>query len=224
MNLIEGLIQILTEAPMSDEDRSDSEILRNIFDKRRRRSNARLTPDEQAVLNKYGVYMDDDSLIIPDSQNSKYNWVKSSSFSKDWIDNPEVNIADKIRKTPQRDYAREVKYTGNRFSYQDAADAGLGTEHERRNWHDTEFSFPEKERIKNSREDKYRSAYNAMKTNLRDRKFYDSELANYDAEKERITKAYQDQLKELEKDNEYDLKHRDEANQRIDDIKNRFRR
>lgn len=45
----------LTEAPMSDEDRKDSDLIRSAYDKIQKRSNARLTPEEQAVLNKYNI-------------------------------------------------------------------------------------------------------------------------------------------------------------------------
>ena len=45
----------LTEAPMSDEDRRDSDLIRSAYDKIQKRSNARLTPEEQAVLNKYNI-------------------------------------------------------------------------------------------------------------------------------------------------------------------------
>lgn len=39
----------------SDEDKKDNELLWSIFDKRQERSNAKLTPEEQAVLKKYNI-------------------------------------------------------------------------------------------------------------------------------------------------------------------------
>ena len=58
ISLLEGLIGILTEAPVSDEDREDSKKLRQIFQKRSGRSNAKLTADEKSLLDKYGIGMD----------------------------------------------------------------------------------------------------------------------------------------------------------------------
>ena len=43
----------MNEAEMSDEDKRDNQILRTIYNKTQRRANAALTPEEQAVLDKY---------------------------------------------------------------------------------------------------------------------------------------------------------------------------
>ena len=86
---------------MSDEDRRDSDLLKGILRKIDARSNAKLSDEEKAVLNKYGL--------------SRTN----SGFRKDndWLSarslglankNSEYNLADKTRKL-DRDYGRQVR-------------------------------------------------------------------------------------------------------------------
>ena len=55
---IEEKLNSLNEAEMSDEDKHDSEILKQIFIKTQERANAALTPEEKAVLQKYNLGRD----------------------------------------------------------------------------------------------------------------------------------------------------------------------
>lgn len=55
---IEEKLNSLNEAEMSDEDKHDSEILKQIFRKTQERANAALTPEEKAVLQKYNLGRD----------------------------------------------------------------------------------------------------------------------------------------------------------------------
>ena len=52
---LRNLLSVLNEAGMSDEDRKESDLIRSAYAKIQKRSNARLTPQEQDVLNKYGI-------------------------------------------------------------------------------------------------------------------------------------------------------------------------
>ena len=111
---IESLVRRLSEASMSDEDKNDSHILRNILDKLDKRANARLTSEEQNVLDKYGLTKSSHSVFKPQGQvyRSDYNTRR-----------PEYNLANKIRKDSDssRDYAREVsRYQGWHDTFQDA--------------------------------------------------------------------------------------------------------
>lgn len=74
------LIEELTEAAMSAEDKHDSEILKSIIDKTRVRTNARLTPEEKDILAKYGLDRYDHQVIIPDAA--------GYSISDDDLSNP----------------------------------------------------------------------------------------------------------------------------------------
>lgn len=45
----------MNEAPMSDEDKRESDILRNLYKKIDGKRYSKLTPEEQEVLDKYGL-------------------------------------------------------------------------------------------------------------------------------------------------------------------------
>lgn len=55
---IHEMLTKMDEASMSDEDRKENDLLRSIYSKRMNRANAKLTSEEQAVLDKYGLYTD----------------------------------------------------------------------------------------------------------------------------------------------------------------------
>ena len=60
-SLIESLKECLSklqEAEMSDEDKHDSDLIRSMLDKMQNRSNAKFSPEEIAVLDKYGIKRD----------------------------------------------------------------------------------------------------------------------------------------------------------------------
>ena len=97
----------LNEASISDEDKKDSDLIRSMMIKLGRRSNARFTPEEEAVLDKYGIKrnnyhksldVDDISLDSPvDSENRDTYYIKYNNGNKGMI-----NYADRARKIPQR--------------------------------------------------------------------------------------------------------------------------
>ena len=64
---LRNLLSILNEAGMSDEDRRESDLIRSAYAKIQKRSNARLTPEEQAVLDKYGIKRSYDKNLEYDS-------------------------------------------------------------------------------------------------------------------------------------------------------------
>lgn len=104
---LRNLLSVLNEAGMSDEDRKESDLIRSAYAKIQKRSNARLTPQEQDVLNKYGIkrgatknleydsgrnYTRDDTNII-DNQDDRYShgkeigrrvYPKKPDGSTDW--------------------------------------------------------------------------------------------------------------------------------------------
>lgn len=107
---IKECIERLNEAEMSDEDRRDNELLRSIYNKLQYRKNAALTPEEKEVVDKYGLKKDSF-----DRTDGSY-WIGRRPKENSQL----VNYADRIRKIPQRRYAREVNRNSYNQSFQDA--------------------------------------------------------------------------------------------------------
>lgn len=115
-SLIEALqkcLNRLNEAEISDEDQRDSDLIRSMIAKLEKRSNARFTPEEQAVLDKYNIARDNDfrQLRVANRPlNPDYDGRISKSYSgTSWTptyhrdgDPSKINYADRARKLPQR--------------------------------------------------------------------------------------------------------------------------
>lgn len=138
---LRNLLSILNEAEMSDEDRRESDLIRSAYAKIQKRVNARLTPEEQAVLDKYGIqreYKDlkyatdhpnfDYSTNLVDNSDDRYMHGKtvgryysrknpdgSTDYSRHGYtvtrDTDKINYADRARKRPERLKNREFNYT-----------------------------------------------------------------------------------------------------------------
>lgn len=52
---LKEVVHRINEAPMSDEDKRESDILRNLYKKIDGKKYSKLTPEEQEVLDKYGL-------------------------------------------------------------------------------------------------------------------------------------------------------------------------
>ena len=124
---LRNLLSVLNEAGMSDEDRRESDLIRSAYAKIQKRSNARLTPQEQAVLNKYGIertydkklaqgdgYYANDSSVV-DNREDDYSHGKEigrryypdddnwrNSYVLKTKDQDKINYADRARKRPGR--------------------------------------------------------------------------------------------------------------------------
>lgn len=126
---LRNLLSVLNEAGMSDEDRKESDLIRSAYAKIQKRSNARLTPQEQDVLNKYGIergwnknliqgkdggYYAADTNVVNNREDAyshgkeigrRYypdddNW--RSSYILKTKDQDKINYADRARKRPGR--------------------------------------------------------------------------------------------------------------------------
>ena len=95
-NRIQECLKRLNEAGMSDEDEADTAILANIYTKTQQRANAALTPDEKAVLAKYGLSRDSGMKNIVDK-----DWNKLVQRRRGQ-DSDKVNLADRARKMGPR--------------------------------------------------------------------------------------------------------------------------
>lgn len=108
----------MNEAEMSDEDKRDNQILRNIYDKTQRRANAALTPEEQAVLDKYGLYRStgNKDIMKPGKDAFHASSITSPpSYFKGGVDihNDRVNLADRARKISDRQPIRDFVNAGD---------------------------------------------------------------------------------------------------------------
>lgn len=112
----------MNEAEMSDEDKRDNQILRNIYAKTQRRANAALTPEEQAVLDKYGLYRSTGNKDIMKPGKDAFHASSITSpprYFKGGVDihNDRVNLADRARKISDRQPIRDFVNAGdNNFS------------------------------------------------------------------------------------------------------------
>ena len=95
-NRIQECLKRLNEAGMSDEDKADTATLANIYTKTQQRANAALTPDEKAVLAKYGLSRDSGTKNIVDK-----DWNKLVQRRRRQ-DSDKVNLADRARKMGPR--------------------------------------------------------------------------------------------------------------------------
>ena len=153
---LRNLLSTLNEAGMSDEDRRESDLIRSAYNKIQKRVNARLTPEEQAVLDKYGIqreYKDlkyatdrpnfDYSKNLVDNSDDRYVHGKqvgvyysrknpdgTTDYSRGYRvtrDTDKINYADRARKRPERLKNREFNYTyNNSWSRDGYSDDAIG--------------------------------------------------------------------------------------------------
>ena len=109
-NRIQECLKRLNEAGMSDEDEADTAILANIYTKTQQRANAALTPDEKAVLAKYGLSRDSGMKNIVDK-----DWNKLVQRRRGQ-DLDKVNLADRARKMGPREKNNKDLYLAYRSS------------------------------------------------------------------------------------------------------------
>lgn len=118
MEALSKKLSQMNEAEMSDEDKRDNQILRNIYDKTQRRANAALTPEEQAVLDKYGLYRStgNKDIMKPGKDAFHASSITSPpSYFKGGVDihNDRVNLADRARKISDRQPIRDFVNAGD---------------------------------------------------------------------------------------------------------------
>lgn len=102
----EALRQLSLKEAMSDEDRKDSQTLRDILFKIDKRSNAKLTSEENAVLDKYNIKRLSRGLRGPNTSLGLDSYQDAKNLK-----NPEYNLAGKFR-TGDREYANTVNRYG----------------------------------------------------------------------------------------------------------------
>lgn len=127
MEALSEKLSQMNEAEMSDEDRRDNQILRDIYDKTQRRANAALTPEEQAVLDKYGLYRSTGNKDIMKPGKDAFHASSITSpprYFKGGVDihNDRVNLADRARKISDRQPIRDFVNAGE-YNFSDTTQA-----------------------------------------------------------------------------------------------------
>ena len=115
---LQHFLRTLNEANMSDEDRRDSETIKDITLKLMKRRNAKLTDEEKAILDKYGITNTGGVLrtaggrVMPRPDHNlrpgRANELVSRAHQGDNLD--KVNLADYARKADGREAKRKEMY------------------------------------------------------------------------------------------------------------------
>ena len=183
----------MNEAEMSDEDKRDNQILRNIYDKTQRRANAALTPEEQAVLDKYGLYRSTGNKDIMKPGKDAFHARSITSpprYFKGGVDvhDDRVNLVDRARKISDRQPIRDFVDSGDY------------------NFYDTTYDHDPKGNYKNTFQRKMNKAHSAqmqqpmqdMKRLISTRNYEQGRLDKADANyKDAIAKAKSDYEKRM---------------------------
>ena len=183
----------MNEAEMSAEDKRDNQILRNIYVKTQRRANAALTPEEQAVLDKYGLYRSTEKKDIMKPGKDAFHARSITSppqYFKGGVDvhDDRVNLADRARKISDRQPIRDFVNSGDY------------------NFYDTTYNHDPKGNYKNTFQRKMNRAHSAqmqqpmqdMKRLISTRNYEQGRLDKADANyKDAIAKAKSDYEKRM---------------------------
>lgn len=198
---LEECLNKLNEATISDEDKRDSDLIRSMLAKIQKRKNARFTPEEQAVLDKYGIKrnpynqnLDVDNVPL-DRHVDRENSISSFYGNYNNGNKPMINYADRARKTPLRrdnqvwgpDAGRNYRSAGNDWV----------NKHKSKKWGYDPGHLQTAER--DYQDVVMQEPVNTMKNALRDRKYHkkymDSAQADYAAAVEKAKKAYDDAVR-----------------------------
>ena len=177
---IKRLEEALNEAEMSDEDKKDSTLIRSMLDKMANRSNAKFSPEEIAIMDKYGIQRDNNTRNltvagrdldrdVDTMTKGMYSWGPSYSNGKI----SRINYADRARKLPKR--KDNQIFTGPWTVDNDQINA--------HGYNKTNFtSLQSADRY--AQDIPMRDKVNDMERSLKDRKYYQNQIDNADTERE----------------------------------------
>ena len=237
---LENKINSLNEAEMSDEDKRDTEILKNIYTKTQARANAALTSEEKAVLQKYNLDRVTWDKNVHGRKNFNGRDVQGSAlfqrgdFDKKWnrnkfqYDDPKadkINYADRARKRPARD---EQEDDLRDRDYWDMPTPDYAARHERDaddEWNPlTDHTYQKAER--HSENQKMTQNVRDMKRALRDRKASQAKVDSADADLQgqldKLKAEYEDRIAGVKKAHQsrtdYSRKDVERNQQKIDQL------
>lgn len=229
---IKECLSRLNEAEMSDEDKKDSAILWDIYNKTQKRANAKLTPEEKSVLDKYGLTRgqyknientNDD--VLPGrsplvSRRIGHNAVLNGS--------DKINLADRARKINSRGTGYEHSLLRNGYDYAHEIDNHREYKDEKTGERKQLKDKGLLDRERESQTMAMSSDVKAMKKALERRNSAKSRLDNndakYDANRDAIQKAYERNLawneKRRQEDSDWAKRDLDTFNDKINTILN----
>lgn len=185
----------LNEASISPEDQKDSDLIRSMLAKMKNRANAKFTPEEKAVMKKYGIERDNGwkTLTVgPNKVNLDRDVDKEKGRYYSWQTpsvnngNPDkINYADRARKIPERD-KNQFNGVGYHYYRNDDFNAHGGSR--------TGQTLQQRERDMQN----VNPRVNDMKQALRDRKYHkefiDSADSVYERDSALAKQAYDKQM------------------------------
>ncbi len=228
---LRNTINSLNEAEMSDEDKHDTDILKQIYQKTQGRANAALTPEEKSVLQKYNLERVPYMKNIRSSEGSYRTPIfddRDFQSSYDWNSGKrippksnKINYADRARKRPERD--------AQMYDMRDRDFWDMPTpDYERQHEVDSDDYKPATYQQRQRYSDNQKMTQNVrdMTRALRDRKAsqakIDSADAEHQAELDKLKKEYEDRLAAVKRSQQYrtdsDRRQVDYANKRINKL------
>ena len=177
---LQECINSLNEAEMSDEDKADSALIKSMIDKIEARSNAAFTPEEKAIMSKYGITRDnwqkklkvgDRSLNPSMDGRTGYSWSDNGRHETSNGTPSKINYADRARKLPQRADS-QISGADDTYFYQNR----------NVNAHTKKVPFVNLQKTERDIEgNRMQKPVQAMKGALRDRKYAQKRIDNADA-------------------------------------------
>lgn len=206
---IEEKLNSLNEAEMSDEDKHDSEILKQIFRKTQERANAALTPEEKAVLQKYNLgrdtYIKNVGSVRRDIPNNNvYIFNRDDVVPR--IDSKtggiyrrfdKINYADRARKRPERG-ENANRFVGDYLS--PAPD--YEREHQVNNdeyWNGTKYQRMERIADNQQMTKNVRNMKDILQRRKEAQQFVDNSQAEQDAKINKLKAQYESRIDSLKK-------------------------
>lgn len=228
---IEEKLNSLNEAEMSDEDRHDSDILKQIYQKTQGRANAALTQEEKDVLKKYNLERVPYIKNIRSSEGGYRNPIfdnREFQGSYDWNTgkktppkSTKINYADRARKRPERD---AQMYDMRDLDFWDMPTPDYERQHEVDSDDYKPTTYQQKQRYSDNQ--KMTQNVRDMTRALRDRKDsqakLDSAEITHQAELDKLKKEYEDRIAAVKRSQQYrtdsDRRQVDYANKRINKL------
>lgn len=222
----------LNEAEMSDEDKKDSEVLRNIYRKTQQRANAALTPEEKAVLSKYDLFRDTGNKNIRATQDPKDPFYSPSLVQPREFDSfrsyrgghaDKINYADRARKIRERSRKEFDLRDRDMWGYETPS---YEDEHRPKDqdWWGEDRKYQNRER--RAENQKMTQNVRDMKRQLDDRKRASDRLSSADyvhqAELDKLKKEYEDKIATAQRMQQYrtdsDRRQLERSNQEINKL------